>query len=152
MQEWKLGDADYAALAHMLRRVEFFAPMSVAELESCLEVMTGCAGRPGETVCRQGAAGDAFYIVFEGQVSVRVKKGFFSPSHTLAFLGRGKFFGEMALLNRAKRAATIVCEAPTKLFVLHSDRFDQVLRHNPALADLVKKTAAKRKAATDSDF
>ncbi len=64
--------------------------------------------RMGDTILRQGEVGDTFYIIQSGEVGIH-NKGETTP---FATLGKGKFFGEMALLSdkekHSKRAATVV--------------------------------------------
>jgi CRP-like cAMP-binding protein len=76
---------------------------------------------------------------------VNVKGGFFSFSKKVAELGPGSIVGEMSLLTREPRTATVVCEEPAKVFVLLADHFDEALRQNPAFAEQIKKLAADRK-------
>jgi potassium-dependent mechanosensitive channel len=97
----------------------------------------------GEKVCKQGDPGDAFYVVAEGRLEVAVREAFFF-SRTLAHLGPGDCFGEMALLAREPRSATVTCEQDSKIFVLMADEFDKVVAENPAFAEEIKKLAANR--------
>lgn len=88
-------------------------------------------------------------MIAEGKVSVNVKNGFFSLSKKVAELGPGNIVGEMSLLTRAPRTATLTCEEPSKVFVLLADHFDEALRQNPAFAQEIKNLAAGRKFELD---
>lgn len=144
MEKVTMSDADYGHLARAMRKVEFFAPLNVGELEQIVKYIMLCRYKPGETVFHQGEPGDAFYIVYDGAVSVRLKK-FIFLSKTVARLGAGDFFGEMALLSRDPRNASVVCEEATRLFVLLSADFSFMLKKNPAFAEEMKKLAERRK-------
>lgn len=144
MQKLTMTDQDYAALAKAMRKVEFFAPLTLGQLEQIVPYIMLCSYAAGETVFRQGEPGDAFYIVASGGVSVRLKRLVFLTKK-VAELGPGDFFGEMALLANDPRSATVVAETDTKLFVLLSADFSFVLKKNPAFAAEMKKIAERRK-------
>ena len=145
MRKLVLGDAEVGILARMLRKVDFFAPLTVGQVDQVLPHIRLYEYGAGETVFRQGDPGDAFYIVYKGKVSIRIKKGFLSFSQTVASLGDGTFFGEMALISADPRSATVVCDEPTQLFVLVSGDFKFVLAENPATAAEMKRIADRRK-------
>ena len=144
MEKLTMTDSDYAALAKAMRSVEFFAPLTLGQLEQIVPYIMLCRYRAGETVFKQGEKGDAFYIVKDGSVSVRLPKMLLF-SKTVATLGPGGFFGEMALLSSDPRSATVVSEADSSLFVLLSADFLFVLKQNPAFAAEMKKLADRRK-------
>ena len=135
----------YTALAGFLRRVDFFASMTVGQMEKVVHSISCFECEPGEAIVKQGGKGDAFYIINSGKVEVRVKKGFFSPAKTVATLQAGDFFGEMALLTTDPRTATIVALETTTLFVLLRRDFHAFLGEHPGFAQEVQKAAAHRK-------
>lgn len=144
MEKVAMSDADYGHLARAMRKVEFFAPLNVGELEQIVKYIMLCRYKTGEKVIRQGEPGDAFYIVYDGAVSVCVRQYLFF-SKALKRLGPGDFFGEMALLSNDPRSASVICEEPTRLFVLLSADFSFMLKKNPAFAEEMKKLAERRK-------
>ena len=145
MKKLVLTDADTVEFGSMVRNIKFFASMNMGLLEKVLNRITLYQYDKGEKVCRQGETGDSFYVVRSGRLSVSVKNGFFSASKKVAELGPGDCLGEMALLNREPRNATVVCEEDAKLFVLLSDNFDQVVDENPAFREEIKKLSAERR-------
>jgi CRP-like cAMP-binding protein len=145
MEKLKMTEADYAQLAKVLRKVDFFAPMTIGQLEMILPYILLYSYQAGETVFKQGGEGDAFYIIRDGKVGVSVKKGFFSFAKEVAQLGEGGFFGEMALLTSEARTATVKCVEDARLFVLTSADFQYVLKKNPSFEDEIRKIAERRK-------
>lgn len=131
-------------LARNLHKVEFFTPLTVGQLELVLPYITLYGYDSGETVFRQGEVGDAFYIVHTGEVAVQLKKGFFSLAKTVATLGPGDFFGEIALVSRTPRTATVSAQEPTQLFTLVATDFEFVLKQNPAAKAEMERIAARR--------
>ena len=71
----------------------------------------------GSTIIHQGDPGDSLFIIQEGRCEVTVEE---SPGHsiTIAFLGAGDFFGEMALVSEEPRTATVKALEDCKLLVL----------------------------------
>jgi CRP-like cAMP-binding protein len=145
MQKLAIGDTEMGLLARMLRKVEFFAPLNVGQLDQVLPHIGLYEFAAGETVFSQGSPGDAFYIVYKGKVSIRVKKGLFSFQKAVASLSEGAFFGEMALITTDMRSASVVCEEATQLFVLVAGDFKFVLAGNPATAAEMQRIAERRK-------
>ncbi|MEK7859022.1 MAG: cyclic nucleotide-binding domain-containing protein [Elusimicrobiota bacterium] len=145
MEKMAVTDAEVGVLAHLLRKVDFFSPLTVGQMEKILPHIRLFSYDRGETVFSQGEQGDAFYILSTGKVSVRMKNGFFSFTKTVSSLGPGSFFGEIALISDAPRGATVVCEEPCQIFVLVAADFKFVLHENPAAAEEMAKIAARRK-------
>lgn len=149
MEKLPLTDTETVLFTRMVRKVNFFARMNMGLLEKILNWLNYYQFAKGDHVCRQGAPGDSLFVIAEGKVSVNVKNGFFSLSKKVAELGPGNIVGEMSLLTRAPRTATLTCEEPSKVFVLLADHFDEALRQNPAFAQEIKNLAAGRKFELD---
>ena len=87
----------------------------------------------GTTLCHEGAIEETFYMILEGDFEVsKVINNM--EKRMLKSLTAGDFFGEMALIHHAPRAATVV--ARTDVIVLEIDRkgFDRVLQHSPSVS------------------
>lgn len=91
----------------------------------------------GQTIIREGEGGDKFYLVREGAVEI-TKAGAARP---LAVLAPGQFFGELALINDAPRAATGTAREPTEVFSLDKERFLDAIRTNADLERQIKKSS-----------
>src|SRR5690606_25897566 len=61
---------------------------------------------PGDTIIRQGALGESFYFILEGEAEVFTRHGD-KPDRLIDRLGPGRHFGELALLGDRRRAATV---------------------------------------------
>ena len=145
MRRINASNSDIAAFTDMARRVSFFSQMTVGLLEKIFALVMIFEYKKGETICKQGGPGDAFYLVYKGKLLVSVKKGFFSSSKKVAELCPGDFFGEMALLDKSPRSATVECAEDTQVFVLLSDQFNEVATGNPEFVSHMKSLAAARK-------
>ena len=143
MKKLAITDTDSIQFTKIVKKIKLFAAMNMGLLEKILNRINYYQCEKGEKVCKQGDPGDAFYVVNEGKLQVSVREAFLF-SRTLAHLGPGDCFGEMALLTRDPRNATVTCEEDSKIFVLMVENFDQVLAENPAFALEIKKLAADR--------
>lgn len=145
MKRLEISAPEFGVLAGMMRKVEFFTPLSVGQLEQVLPSVLLYEYDPGETVFKQGEEGDAFYIVYQGRVDVSVKSGLMGLwTKKVASLGPGGFFGEIALVSDVSRNATIVAVEKTLLFTLIASDFRFVLAENPGAEAEMKRIAARR--------
>lgn len=148
MKKLELGASELGVLARMMRKVEFFTPLTVGQLDKILPSVMLYAYDAGETVFSQGDKGDAFYIVYKGKVDIRLRRLLFL-STTIATLKEGDFLGEIALISDEPRTASVVCAEPTLLFTLIADDFKFVLKENPGAALEMSRIGRRRKFASD---
>jgi CRP-like cAMP-binding protein len=94
----------------------------------------------GKTIFRLGDPGDALYIVARGAVEVLDDK----TGQTLAELGAGQAFGEMALLSGGTRMATVRTRIDSHLLVIDKADFDRLLAEDPFLNEQVRKLSHVR--------
>lgn len=139
-----MTDADMVQFTKAVKNIKFFASMNMGLLEKILNRIGYYSYGKGEKVCRQGEDGDAFYVVSEGRLEVKVSSGFLF-SKKIAEIGPGGCFGEMALLERKPRNATVACLENSKLFVLTAEQFGRVLDENPVFKEEIKKIASGRR-------
>lgn len=103
-----------------------FAALDPEERAEVVRIMEIQRLQQGEEVFHEGDAGDAWYVVFEGQVDVTAAL----PSggeRRLTVLEVGAGFGEMALLDGAPRSATVRAAGPVTLFRFRRRRFEELL-------------------------
>jgi CRP-like cAMP-binding protein len=125
-----LAVLDYDQLAEVARRVE---PLSFTS---------------GATIVRQGETGDKFYVILEGQVDVLIERPSGAPV-LVHQLGRGEFFGEMALMGKTVRQATVRVspDQNAALAALSAADFDRLLREVPVLGNRLARTLEERQKA-----
>ncbi len=97
-------------------------------LIGCFEMITVPAG---VSVIAEGEEGAEAYIVARGELEVRRSEGEDGKTITLARLTNGALFGEMALLSRAPRAASVVACRPSIVLVARRDALEQVAERRP---------------------
>jgi potassium efflux system protein len=149
MKRLEIGASELGVLAGMMRKVDFFTPLTIGQLEKILPTILLYEYAPGETVFKQGQKGDAFHIIYQGKVDVGITAGFLGLStKSVATLGAGTFFGEIALISDAPRTATVRCVEKTLLFTLVASDFAFVLAENPGAAAEMQRIADRRKFET----
>lgn len=109
------------------------------EIESCT---TERRFEPEEALMRQGDPGDSLMVVQDGEVEVTVSLE--RERHLLKRAGPGEVFGEMALLTREPRTASVVARTPVTALVLPVAAFDRLAHRNPALAEVLSRLTAER--------
>lgn len=86
----------------------------------------------GEVVFHEGDPGDTLHLIAKGHVAVRTTTAL-GDTATLAVLGAGDFFGELALLEERPRTASIVALEKTETLALHRDDFDKIASDHPSV-------------------
>jgi CRP-like cAMP-binding protein/Zn-dependent protease len=104
-----------------LRGLNCFTSLSTAQLWELLERGEWVSFSPGEQIMREGDVGDSFYALSSGQVDI------FKGERLVNTIGRGSYFGEVALLMEVPRTATVVARTPVRAFRLDSDGFDRLV-------------------------
>src|SRR5215212_10370732 len=84
-----------------------------------------------DVVFREGDAGNILYLVGKGSIRIS-KSGRGGQQETLGFIGRGSFFGEMALLDHQPRSAMATAAEPSVLGLMGSDAFQRILEIAPS--------------------
>jgi CRP-like cAMP-binding protein len=116
-----------------LPAVPLFSALEQQALRSFLEIFEAKLYGTGANVVEEGAIGSEAFVVARGEVDVsRHTLGTSGPVH-LARLGSGALVGEMALLSRAPRAATVSAACPTLLLVASKKSLDAAVQKYPAL-------------------
>jgi SulP family sulfate permease len=87
----------------------------------------------GETIARQGDAADSMHFILDGRIAVIVDQGE-GRRLRVRSLGRRTTIGEMGLITRRPRSATIQAERPSLLYELAIRDFNDIQRDNPALS------------------
>ena len=77
----------------------------------------------GTTIIKEGDAGEAFYLLESGEAEA-YKEG---TDHPVKHYSKGDYFGELALLNDAPRAASVICKTEVKVATLGKDGFQRLL-------------------------
>jgi CRP-like cAMP-binding protein len=113
-------------LADDLARVPLFSDLNKRQLRKLASGFKERSFGPGRTVVREGQMdGVGFYVVSEGTASVSIS------GSTVATVGPGDYFGELAMLTGQARAATVTAETPLRCLVMAFWDFRRFAKENP---------------------
>jgi CRP/FNR family transcriptional regulator, cyclic AMP receptor protein len=124
----------------LLKRVPLFAQCSKQELAAVASVADEIDLRQGKELTTQGRPGREFLVLVEGEAVVR-KNG-----RKLRTLSDGDFFGEIALVTKRPRTATVVATTPVRVLVITDRSFQSLLERSPGIQAKVLQALAERVA------
>jgi CRP-like cAMP-binding protein len=122
------GTALHAGWLPVLGRVPLFSSLSQRHLKRVSRLAEMKRFSKGAQVVREGARGDALYVVLDGTAQVKPKAG------KARKLGQGDYFGELALLDGAPRAATVTATGVLTTARIGRPAFQKLLKDEPAIA------------------
>lgn len=121
-----------------LQQLAVFSRCTPKELEALTRIGTVIRVDPGYTFMRQGRWGWEFFIVMDGQARCVVN------DVTVATYGPGEFFGEMAILDKAPRSATVQAASEMTVLVVDSREFAVMLERAPSSVQPLMTAMAQR--------
>lgn len=92
--------------------------------------------KSGEVLFKEGAPGDEMYLIRSGKI--RIVKDLEGTKKTLAIIGEGEFFGEMALLDKRPRSAAAIAETDAKLIIVDRNAFLSSVNKNPFIKYIIE--------------
>jgi CRP-like cAMP-binding protein len=123
----------------LLQGVPAFSALGDEDLMRVAEVTVPRSFRPGEVVFHEGDQSDTCYVVRSGHVRV-VREHTDGRSLTLATMGPGDIFGELAIFDEERRSATVESLEETEVVAILAGDMRRMLREHPDIA--VKLLAA----------
>jgi putative ABC transport system ATP-binding protein len=130
-------------ICEFLKQCEVFSHLTTSALTNIAEAMEQESHPAGTVLIHQGDEGDKFYLIKRGVVDVIVNRG--RPNEAkVATLGKGQFFGEMALLRDAPRNATVVAVQEVDLYTLDKPHFQAALASSEPFRKELEKILFQR--------
>jgi CRP-like cAMP-binding protein len=122
----------------LLKRVPLFSRLSGPELERISMVADELDFKEGKELAREGAAGREFFVIIEGTAEVtRGRK-------RLNTLADGDFFGEISLITKLPRTASVTTMSPLRALVITDRSFRRMLSDSPAIQRKVLEALGER--------
>ncbi len=121
-----------------LAKVPLFSACSRKELQSIAKASDEVTVPSEKVLVEQGASGRECFVIVDGTASVK------RNGRRVATLGPGNYFGELSLLDKGPRTATVKAETPLTVLVLGPREFSSVLDSVPGLSHKFLATLASR--------
>jgi len=102
-----------------------------------------------DVIFEEGSTGRELFVVLDGEVEIAKFSG--ATRTTITKLGKGEFFGEMAVIDGSARSATAIASAPnTRVMRINHARFVYLVSQQPAFALMVMDALSKRLRASNA--
>ena len=124
-----------------IARVPLFARCSKRELAMIAGIADEIDLRAGKVLTKEGAPGREFFVLLDGKVVVT------RGGRRRDILEGGDFLGEIALVSRSPRTATVTAETPVRVLVIRDVEFRSLLERVPSIQSKVLEALADRLAA-----
>jgi CRP/FNR family cyclic AMP-dependent transcriptional regulator len=126
------------AKVELIKSAPLFAECSRTHLEEIAGIADEIDLREGKELSKEGRPGREFFVLIEGDADV--KKG----SRRINRMRAGDFFGEISLVTRRPRTATVVATSPVRALVITDRSFRTLLERQPEIQNKVMSALAAR--------
>jgi voltage-gated potassium channel len=133
---------NFVSTWHLVAKVPFFQRLQASQIAEIAGLLKLSRAIKGEVLMREGDTGECMYFIVSGQVEVKTKNGTF-------ILKNGDFFGEIALIERCPRTATVKAISRCQLLILDARDFHKFVAHDHALLEVIWETARARMAQAE---
>jgi CRP/FNR family cyclic AMP-dependent transcriptional regulator len=127
-----------------LAQVQMFSSLNKKELRLISKAADIVDLKAGTEIVTEGTIGHEFYLVLSGQATVR------RNGRKVASLGPGNYFGELSLLDRGPRSATVVADTDMEVVVISQREFMSVLDQVPPVSTKLLASMAARLREADT--
>jgi signal transduction histidine kinase len=121
------------------------------EAQELIQAGKVCTYSPDTILCQEDATESTFYIILDGKVNVtKVVDPVDNEVRLLKTLTAGGFFGEMALVQDAPRAATVTTVLPTTVLEIQKQQFDHLMHSSASVSRAMVKEVVRRLRENDT--
>ncbi|HWC91810.1 MAG TPA: cyclic nucleotide-gated ion channel, partial [Pseudolabrys sp.] len=122
---------DFIVTWGMIARVPLFAGLDAGEISDIMELLRAQVAEAGQVIVRVGDPAHSMYFIAAGEVELALR-------HEHMRLGVGHFFGEVAVLRRARRSATATALTRVNLLALDAQDLHALMQRDPRIAERIK--------------
>jgi voltage-gated potassium channel len=130
---------DFIVTWGMISRVPLFAELDATEISDIMELLRAQVVEADEVIMRAGDVARSMYFIAAGEVEIEIK-----GKKERVRLGVGQFFGEVAVLRRSRRSATVTALTRTNLLGLDAHDLHALMQRDPRIAERIKDVVEKR--------
>jgi voltage-gated potassium channel len=129
---------DFVVTWSMVAKVPLFSGLDAGEIAAIMRLLRAQQFEPGAVIVRRGEPGHSMYFIAAGEVEISLP----NESHTR--LGAGHFFGEIAVLQRTRRSATVSAVTRTSLLVLDAGDMRALMERDHRIGERLHEMARGR--------
>jgi voltage-gated potassium channel len=130
---------DFIVTWGMVARVPLFSGLDASEIAAITRLLRTETVDEGAVIARRGEPAHSMYFIASGEVAIDLPE-----ESGKERLGPGHFFGEVAVLRRAKRSATITAVTRTNLLVLEADDLRELMERDRRVAERIREMTRER--------
>lgn len=135
---------DFIINYSMVARVPLFSTLDAVAVSELASLLKARKVPRDAIILRKGDKGESMFFIAHGRVEVIVPDGSVS-------LQEGDFFGEMAVLGKTRRTATVIARQPCELLVLDTADVLKLMEQNPQVEAALQDAAAARLATVKQE-
>jgi voltage-gated potassium channel len=128
---------DFVVTWGMIAKVPLFSELEAGDIADIMRLLRTQTIEPGAVIARRGDAAHSMYFIAAGEVEIALKD-------RIVRLGAGHFFGEVAVLRRARRSATATALTRANLLVLDAHDLHALMEREPRVAARMKEMIKQR--------
>ena len=128
---------DFVVTWSMIAKVPLFAELEAGDIADIMKLLRAQTVEPGAVIARRGDPAHSMYFIAAGEVAIALKD-------SIVRLGAGHFFGEVAVLRRARRSATATALTRANLLVLDSHDLHALMTREPRVAARIREMIKQR--------
>ena len=129
---------DFVATWNLVAKVPLFSNLDAVEIASITDLLRLRSVMPGEVIIRKGEVAERMYFIVAGEVEVEL-------ASNQVRLREGDFFGELGVLYKIRRTATVTAKTFVELLQLEDRDFEAMLEANPRLGERITQRAGERR-------
>ena len=128
---------DFIVTWSMVARVPLFADLKASDIGDIMQLLRAQYVEAGATITRRGEPAHSMYFIAAGQVQIDLQD-------RCIRLDAGHFFGEIAVLRRARRSATVIAVTRASLLVLDARDLHALMKREPQVAERIREVVRDR--------
>ena len=144
-------DMNRRGIMETLRKVPLFSGLGDEQLAHLGSVVRSKEYGPGSVILTEGDPGDSLFLLMNGLAKV-TRAGGQGREVVIAFIRAGEFFGELSILDRQVRSASVVALEHSQVYVIERSDFIGLIRRDPDLSIYLLQELARRIRASDQQI
>ncbi len=123
-----------------LKSIPMFETLDIDTLKKLTEIVSVSHLNSGDTIVRKGQRGKQFFVLLRGRAAVYLNE----KEGPIAVIPEGQMIGELGVINKDTRTATVKADGPVEVLAMEGDAFLELVKKNTAIGLAVIETLSSR--------